>query len=94
MCHQNRSCRAQGGLRSSAARFTNLLDADEPEVRHRAEVDWNTLALELDDLPPFDERFAMMRELYVSLPWSQAKASAPVFLNGNAEGAQNASSFC
>jgi hypothetical protein len=59
-----------GGLRSSAARFTNLRDADEPEVRHRAEVDWNTLALELDDLPPFDERFAMMRELYVSLPWS------------------------
>lgn len=59
-----------GGLRSSAARFRNLRDADEPEVRHRAEVDWNTLALELDDLPPFDERFAMMRELYVSLPWS------------------------
>lgn len=43
---------------------------DDPEVRRRAEVDWNTLALELDDLPPFDERFAMMRELYVSLPWS------------------------
>lgn len=42
---------------------------DDPEVRRRAEVDWNTLALELDDLPPFDERFAMMRELYVSLPW-------------------------
>lgn len=43
---------------------------DDPEVRRRAEVDWNTLALELDDLPPFDERFAMMCELYVSLPWS------------------------
>lgn len=42
---------------------------DDPEVRRRAEVDWKTLALELDDLPPFDERFAMMRELYVSLPW-------------------------
>ena len=41
---------------------------DDPEVRRRAEVDWNTLALELGDLPPFDERFAMMRELYVSLP--------------------------
>lgn len=43
---------------------------DDPEVRRRAEVDWKTLALELDDLPPFDERFAMMRELYLSLPWS------------------------
>lgn len=42
---------------------------DDPEVRRRAEVDWNTLALELDDLPPFDERFAMMRDLYISLPW-------------------------
>lgn len=42
---------------------------EDPEVRRRAEVDWNTLALELDDLPPFDERFAMMRELYILLPW-------------------------
>ena len=42
---------------------------DDPEVRRRAEVDWSTLALELDDLPPFDERFDMMRELYLSLPW-------------------------
>jgi len=56
--------------RPFAARFTTVRDADEPEIRRRAEVDWNTLALELDDLPPFDERFAMMRELYVSLPWS------------------------
>lgn len=46
------------------------LSMDDPEVRRRAEVDWKTLALELEDLPPFDERFAMMRELYVSLPWS------------------------
>ena len=44
---------------------------EDPEIRRRAEVDWNTLELELDDLPPFDERFVMMRELYVSLPWEQ-----------------------
>ena len=44
---------------------------DDSEIRRRAEVDWNTLELELDDLPPFDERFVMMRELYVSLPWEQ-----------------------
>lgn len=49
-----------------------LESMDDPEVRRRAEVDWNTLALELDDLPPFDERFAMMNELYVSLPWPQS----------------------
>ncbi len=46
---------------------------DDPEVRRRAEVDWHTLAVELDDLPPFDERFAMMRDLYVSLPWPRSK---------------------
>ena len=42
---------------------------DNPEVRQRAEADWSTLALELGDLPPFEERFTMMRELYLSLPW-------------------------
>ena len=44
---------------------------EDPEIRRRAEVDWNTLELELDDLPPFDERFVMMRGLYESLPWEQ-----------------------
>jgi len=43
---------------------------DDPEVRRRAEADWKTLALELGDLPPFDERFEMMRGLYLSLPWN------------------------
>lgn len=47
----------------------NANSIDNPEVRQRAEADWNTLALELGDLPPFEQRFAMMRELYVSLPW-------------------------
>lgn len=45
---------------------------DNPEVKRRAEADWNTLALELGDLPPFKERFSMMRGLYVSLPWKSA----------------------
>ena len=42
---------------------------DDPEIKQRAPADWNTLALEIGDLPPFDERFALMRNLYVSLPW-------------------------
>ena len=45
---------------------------DNPEVRRRAEVDWNTLALELDDLPPFKERFGMVHKLYMSLPWPKS----------------------
>lgn len=48
---------------------TNADSIDNPEVRQRAEADWNTLALELGDLPPFEERFAVMCELYASLPW-------------------------
>ena len=50
---------------------------DDPEVKRRAEADWNTLALELDELPPFEERFTMMRDLYVSLPWQDAQ-NAPL----------------
>lgn len=43
---------------------------DDPEVRQRAQREWETLGLELgDDLPEFDGRFELMRELYVSLPW-------------------------
>ena len=53
----------------------NVGSIDNPEVRQRAEADWNTLALELGELPPFDERFAMMRELYVSLPWQDLDVS-------------------
>ena len=42
---------------------------DDPEIKQRAQADWDTLALEIGDLPPFDERFALMRNLYVSLSW-------------------------
>jgi len=44
---------------------------DDPEVASRAEKEWDTLALELGELPPFAERFQVARELYVSLPWEQ-----------------------
>lgn len=42
---------------------------DNPEVYRRAEQDWESLALELGDLPPFEERFAVVRDFYLSLPW-------------------------
>jgi len=46
---------------------------DELEIKQRAQADWETLALEIGDLPPFEERFSLMRELYVSLPWDGIK---------------------
>jgi len=44
------------------------LEADE--VVRRAQSDWDTLALEVPDLLPFDARFAIVADLYRSLPWS------------------------
>lgn len=46
---------------------------DDPEIKHRAQAEWDTLALEIGDLPPFAERFALMRQLYISLPWDDIK---------------------
>lgn len=42
------------------------------EVRRRAEADWNTLKLELAELPPFDERYALLEAFYARLPWSKS----------------------
>ena len=36
----------------------------------RAQRDWDSLQLEIPDLPPFDERFTMVTQLYHSLPWT------------------------
>lgn len=43
---------------------------ENPEVVRRAEAEWQTLALEVQDLPPFADRFAIVLALYASLPWS------------------------
>lgn len=55
-------CRTRGITATQAS-------LDDPEIKRRAEANWNTLGLELGDLPPFEERFTMIRDLYVSLPW-------------------------
>lgn len=47
----------------------DIASIDDPEIVKRAQADWDTLKLELSDLPPFEERFAIVRELYVSMPW-------------------------
>mgnify|MGYP005989130713 CR=1 FL=1 len=41
----------------------------DPEVVRRAEAEWETLRLELADLPSFADRFAVAEGLYQSLPW-------------------------
>ena len=42
---------------------------DDSEVVRRAEVDWETLRLEVTNLPAFYDRFAVVRAFYSSLPW-------------------------
>lgn len=44
---------------------------DNPAVAERAQRDWATLAAELPrgTLPPFEDRFAIVRAFYQSLPW-------------------------
>jgi len=39
-------------------------------VRDRAKKDWNTLGLELEELPDFDHCFDIVNEFYRSLPWN------------------------
>ena len=41
----------------------------DPEVIRRAKSEWNTLDLELGELPDFDERFGIVERFYRSLPW-------------------------
>jgi predicted nucleotidyltransferase component of viral defense system len=45
----------------------------DPELVKRARAEWETLAIELGELPPFDECFAVVEQLYESLPWSSTK---------------------
>ena len=40
-----------------------------PEVRERAAREWNTMGLELGEVPPFDECYAAARAFYRELPW-------------------------
>ncbi|WP_052149077.1 nucleotidyl transferase AbiEii/AbiGii toxin family protein [Sphingomonas sp. Ant20] len=47
----------------------DIASIDDPEIAKRAQADWDTLKLEISDLPPFEERFAIVRDLYISLPW-------------------------
>jgi predicted nucleotidyltransferase component of viral defense system len=51
------------GVDATAASFENK------EIRDRAERNWKTLAAEVQDLPPFEERFGLVYDLYISLPW-------------------------
>jgi len=41
----------------------------EPEVIRRARAEWESLALEIGEVPDFDECFARVNDFYRTLPW-------------------------
>lgn len=41
----------------------------DPEVRERAAREWDTMGLELGEVPPFDECYAAAQAFYRRLPW-------------------------
>jgi hypothetical protein len=47
----------------------DIASMSDPEVRRRAEADWATLALEVGDLPDFNDRYAAVEQFYRDLPW-------------------------
>lgn len=58
-------------LEKSAARnIRPTIDSlAKPEIIRRAKKEWDTLKLEIDRLPDFDECFLRVNEFYRSLPW-------------------------
>ena len=49
---------------------------DGPEIKKRSSVNWQTMELELDELPDFESCFARVSEFYRNLPWGCLRAAA------------------
>ena len=59
-------------IRKSKARGIepDINSFDDPELKHRAQIDYRTLEDEIEgELPDFDELFQRVHEFYKSLPW-------------------------
>lgn len=42
------------------------------ELIRRAKAEWNSMALELGEIPPFEECFNVVEKFYIGLPWDDA----------------------
>ena len=42
---------------------------DNPEIKRRSGDDWQTLELELGEVPDFEDCFARVSQFYRDLPW-------------------------
>lgn len=50
----------------------NHWSLDNTEIKNRAGRDWNTMELEIDDLPEFEDSYERVAAFYRSLPWDSA----------------------
>ena len=50
----------------------NRRSLDNTEIKNRASRDWNTMELELDELPKFEDCYERVATFYRSLPWDGA----------------------
>ena len=46
------------------------MSLDAPEIKNRAGTDWQTMKLEVGELPDFEDCFARVSEFYRNLPWN------------------------
>lgn len=50
---------------------------DDPEIRDRAEAEWDQIGLETGDLPEFAGCFETVRQFYKGLPWNDPAGPVP-----------------
>lgn len=65
-CRIHETLVAKCATRSITPARESLRDA---EVIERARADWETLQLEVKELPPFEARFQLVQNFYEGLPW-------------------------
>ena len=70
----NKACRTQildAFVKKCAARYLKPTRSslDNLEIKERAGAEWETMKLELGELPDFERCFARVSEFYRSLPW-------------------------
>ena len=46
------------------------MSLDAPEIKKRAGTDWQTMKLEVGEIPEFEDYFARVSEFYRNLPWN------------------------
>ena len=52
--------------------FPSETSLEQEEIIRRAKSEWNTLELEIGEVPDFDECFNVVNQFYKSLPWGKS----------------------